>query len=75
MREEKKNLNNPKKIFREKGGIETSEKKFPAGMNDFSSVRRSEITSIAPDEINWGKIYTGKRPASRKGVSDETAPK
>ncbi len=75
MREEKKNLNNPKRIFREKGDIQPPNKEFPPGMNDLSSVRRSEITSVIPDENNWAKIYTGKRPPAKKEASDENASK
>jgi len=63
---ENKDLNNPKKVFKEKGGTEMPRKSGSAGIAGVSSIRHSEITSIVPYEMNWSKIYDGKKPPSKK---------
>jgi hypothetical protein len=70
---ENKDYNNPKKIFKEKGGVELPKKSDSAGEKNLSSVRQSEITSIVPDEINWSRIYSGKRPIPDS--ADRNSPK
>jgi hypothetical protein len=67
---ENKDYNNPKKIFKEKGGIELPEKGGSAGKNNLTSVRQPEITSIVRDEMNWSRIYSGKQPPPNKEKTD-----
>lgn len=57
---EKTDYNNPKRIFKEQDDLIVSRKNEPVGPDKLISVRRSEITSIAPDDINWDNIYAGK---------------
>ena len=71
-------MNNPMKIFSEKGGVEPPlkrKKQFPAGMNDLSSLRQSDITSIAPDGLNRARIYSGRTPEPMADNSDKETPK
>ena len=67
---ESKDYNNPKKIFKEKGGVQLPEKNDLAGEKNLTSIRQSEITSIVPDEINWSRIFTGKQPYPDKDEAD-----
>jgi hypothetical protein len=71
----KKDLNNPKNVFKEKGGVELPRKDDSTGINSISSIRHSEITSIVPDEMNWSKIYDGKKPAPEKKRPADNSPK
>ena len=57
---EKKELNNPKPIFEEKGGIDIPGGKWSDGRARLTSIRRSEVTSIVPDDMNWNKIFAGR---------------
>ncbi len=59
---ESRDLNNPKRIFEEKGDIELPKKVRPTGIGGITSIRRSEIISIAPDENDLSKVYLGIRP-------------
>jgi len=59
--------NNPKRIFKEKGGIGIPGKNPAIGRDNLTSIRHSEITSIAPDDINWNKIYAGKQKGPKRG--------
>lgn len=58
-----KDYNNPKRIFKEKGGVELPGKKSSFGSDGLTSIRCSEVTSIVPDDVNWNKIYAGKQRA------------
>ncbi|RJP66350.1 MAG: hypothetical protein C4532_16185 [Candidatus Abyssobacteria bacterium SURF_17] len=53
--------NNPKRIFREQDDRVAPSKEKPDGAEKLMSIRRSELTSIVPDDINWGNIYYGKQ--------------
>ena len=53
--------NNPKKTFKEQDDLVVPGKKAPEAAEKLTSIRRPEITSIAPDDINWSKIYVGKQ--------------
>ncbi|MBI5117420.1 hypothetical protein HZA56_13165 [Candidatus Poribacteria bacterium] len=59
--ERKGEHNNPKKIFREQDDLVIPSKKSLEGSDKVTSIRRSEITSIAPEDINWNNIYLGKK--------------
>lgn len=72
---EKKEHNNPQKTFKEQDDLVVERKKLPVEEDELASTRRSEITSIVPDDINWNNIYAGKQhgvhstrpePGSRK---------
>jgi len=56
----KKDRNNPKKIFKEQDDLIVSREKEHIGPDKLMSVRQSDITSIAPDDINWDNVYAGK---------------
>lgn len=62
-----KEFNNPQKVFKNKEGVEPPEKKVVGTRIDLTSIRTSEITSIVPDNINWNKIFAGKK----KGLKSE----
>ena len=53
--------NNPKRIFKEQDDLVISRKETTPATDKLSSIRRSEITSIAPDDINRNNIYAGKQ--------------
>ena len=72
---EKKDHNNPKNVFKEKGGVELPWKSGSAGINGLSSIRQSDITSVVPDEIDWSKIYDGKQPSPKKTRPVDNSPK
>jgi hypothetical protein len=53
---------NPKKVFKEQDDLVVPTEKSPEEADDkMTSVRRSEVTSIAPDDINWNNVYLGKQ--------------
>lgn len=53
---------NPKKLFKEQDDLVVStEKSAEEADEKVTSVRRSEVTSIAPDDINWNNVYLGKQ--------------
>jgi len=72
---ENKDFSNPKGVFKEKGAVGMPEKKIPSGINEVASIRRSELTSMAPDDVNRSKIYIGKLPAPRKPNPEKDAGK
>ena len=53
--------NNPQRIFREQDDLVVSGGQKPIRKDKLISIRQSEITSIAPDDINWNNIYVGKQ--------------
>ena len=53
--------NNPQRIFKEQDDLVVSGRETPTDEGKLTSVRQSEITSIAPDDINWNNIYVGKQ--------------
>ena len=53
--------NSPRKVFKEQDDLVVSGKEAPISAEKLRSVRQSEITSIAPDDIDWNNIYAGKR--------------
>ncbi len=55
-----KKINNPKRVFKEQDNLIVSRKNEPGGADKLVSIRRSELTSTAPDDINWSSIYAGK---------------
>ena len=57
---ERKDYNSPKKIFREQDDLIVSREQKPIGPEKLVSIRQSEMISIAPDNINWNNIYSGK---------------
>jgi hypothetical protein len=57
---EKKDHNNPRRMFKEQDDLVVSREKEPVGPDKLLSIRRSEVTSIAPDDIKWDNIYAGK---------------
>ncbi len=59
--EKKDEHNNPKRIFKEQDDLVIPGKKLPVGTDKVTSIRPSEITSVAPDDINWNNIYLGKK--------------
>ena len=58
---EKKDKNNPKKIFREQDDLVVSREKMPGSADGLTSIRHSEIASIVPDDMNWNNIYFGRQ--------------
>jgi hypothetical protein len=59
--ERKDEHNNPQKIFKEQDDLVIPSKESPAGSDKVTSIRRSEITSVAPDDVNWNNMYLGKK--------------
>ncbi len=59
--DEEKRHNNPKKIFKEEDNLVVLGNDPPSAEQKLASIRRSEITSTAPDDINLDKIYVGKQ--------------
>jgi hypothetical protein len=57
---EKKVQNNPKRIFKEQDDLIVSREKQPGAPDKLVSIKRSEIISVAPDDINWNNVYAGK---------------
>jgi hypothetical protein len=57
----KRERNNPQKIFKEQDDLVVSGKETQTEADKLSSIRYSEITSIAPDDIDWNNIYVGKQ--------------
>ncbi|GAB4337088.1 MAG: hypothetical protein Kow0099_10380 [Candidatus Abyssubacteria bacterium] len=58
---ERKEHNNPKRIFREQDDRVAPDRPPAIEPQTIASVRRSELASIAPDDINWGNIFCGKQ--------------
>ena len=58
---EKDKHNNPRKTFKEQDDLVVPGKKSSDSEETLTSIRRSEITSIAPDDMNWNNIYAGKQ--------------
>lgn len=58
---EKKERNNPRSIFKEQDDLVVARPRLPVGGDELASIRRSGITSIVPDDINWNNIYVGKQ--------------
>jgi hypothetical protein len=67
----KKQYNSPNKLFKEPDELIRSRKNVPVGPVKLISIRRSEIMSIAPDDINWDNIYSGKT-AGLHSIEPET---
>ena len=63
---EKKEHNNPKNVVGERGGVALPGKKSAIAEDSLTSIRYSEITSIVPDDMNWNKIYVGKKGEPQK---------
>lgn len=66
---------NPKLIFRKKRGGEPPENARPAGIGGITSIRRSEIISIAPEEMDPSKVYLGRRPDRKEENPDGYPPR
>ncbi len=64
---ERKEYNNPKKLFKEQDDLVAPSKEPPEEPGKLASVRRSELTSVAPDDINWGNIFCGKQHGLQSG--------
>ena len=58
---DKKEVNNPKNIFKEQDDLVVPGGKMPVEKEELTSIRRSRITSIVPDDMNWDNIYVGKQ--------------
>jgi hypothetical protein len=69
-----RDYNNPKRIFREKGGVEPPEKRRPDESGGVTSIRRSEIISIAPEGMDLSKVYLGRRPAGNEECAGGNPP-
>ncbi len=59
---ENRDFNGPQRIFSEKGRVETPETPRQAGNDGVTSIRRSEIVSVVPEETDLGKVFLGTRP-------------
>ena len=57
----KREHNNSQRIFKEQDELVVSGGQKPIRKDKLISIRQSEITSIAPDDINWNNIYIGKQ--------------
>jgi len=66
--------NNPQRIFKEQDDLIVSRESKPIGPDKLISIRRSELTSIAPDDINWDHIYAGpsRAPHNIKRETDDS---
>ena len=58
---EKNEHNNPRKSFKEQDDLLVNSKRLLDSADKLISIRRSEITSTAPDDMNWNNIYAGKQ--------------
>jgi len=61
MMDKKEKHDNPKKLFKEQDDLVVPGRGADIAPDRVVSIRRSEITSTAPDEIDWNKIYIGKQ--------------
>jgi hypothetical protein len=58
---ERKEHNNPQRVFKEQDDLVVENRPLPYERDKLTSIRRSQLTSIAPDDVNWNNIYAGKQ--------------
>lgn len=61
MMAKKEKHDNPKRLFKEQDDLVVSGKENQITPEKVISIRRSEVTSTAPEEIDWNNIYLGKQ--------------
>lgn len=69
-----RDYNNPKRIFREKSGVVPPENARPDEKGGITSIRQSEIISIAPEGIDLSKLYLGRLPAGKEEHANGNPP-
>ena len=72
---EKDERNTQGKLFKEQDDLVVSKEKKPVTPESLLSIRRSELTSMAPDDINWNKIFVGKNGGIESIKSGTDLPK
>ncbi len=59
--QDKTKHDDPLRVFKPQDDLVVSKEKPTVRPDDLVSLRRDEITSIAPDNINWNNVFLGKR--------------
>ncbi len=59
--QDKSRHDDPLRVFKPQDDLVVSKEKPTVRPDDLASVRRSEITSIVPDDINWNNVFLGKK--------------
>jgi hypothetical protein len=58
---DKKEVNNPKNLFKEQDDLVVPGGKMPVEKEDLASIGPSRISSIVADDMNRDNIYVGKQ--------------
>jgi len=59
--QDKSKHDNPLRVFKPQDDLVVSREMPPVRPDELTSIRRNEIASIAPDDINWNNIFLGKK--------------